>query len=137
MGCLDISLNENGMSICFSSRNTSQKFFLLNRAPEDFSVEENVDSHSVVLMSFDGGDGLSDSDSDSPPTSSHSPKRRRLLHKQGQQEVPRRQPHEIKTKLARLLEAAAGSTAREAIQLKKLGLSFGLKNRLRFHFDSV
>ena len=110
--------------------------------PEDFSVEENSDSHSVVLMPF-GGDGLSDSDSDSPPTSSSRTPKRRRLHERGppshassspQQEVHRRRrPHEIRTKLARLLEAAAGSTARVDILKRSLALPEGLLDVVASH----
>ena len=96
--------------------------------PEDFSAVDSPDGRSVLMS-----DDVSDSDSDSPPTSSRSPKRRRLHQQSSADEFHWRRLPELKARLSRLLEAAAGSTARVDILKRSLALPAGLLDVVAAH----
>ena len=106
-------------------RNFSLENYRFNE-PAEFSFGE----HSVPFKVDDF------TDSDSPPTSSGTPKRRRLQ----EQNPPvyagsssQRRIHDLKAKLARLLEAAAGSTARVDILKRSLAVPEGLLDVIASH----
>ena len=114
-------------------RRRHRNFYNRFHEPEDF-MEVEVNAKHSVLMSF-RGDDFSDSDSDSSPT----PKRRRLHKREppsyassSSQEVHRRL-HEVKAKLSRLLEAAAGSTARVDILKRSLAVPEGFLDMVASH----